>query len=213
MKSESPNIKGLVRQHLGTRDARKLRRQGRLPASAQGENKEAVHFTLDEVEFLAARRRHQHLFDIELDRGDVETVLVRELAWDALGDRIVHVEFRRVVRGRKTEVDVELEFTGFPKGGILNHLVTHLTVLSLPASIPDSIEVPVGELVVGTPLLAKDIRLPEGVELAMPGDTQVAVVTIPRAEPEPEAAAAAAAAVPGAEPTTAEGAPAAEEPA
>jgi len=39
-------------------------------------------------------------------------------------DEIVNIEFRRVRRDVKTDIEVELEFRGHPKGGILNHLVT-----------------------------------------------------------------------------------------
>lgn len=206
----SANLKGLVRERLGTRHSRVVRLQGRIPASIQGEGKEHVHVSIDETEFLAARRHHHHLFDIDLD-GGTETALVNELQWDALGERIVHVEFRRVIRGKKTEVDVELEFVGFPKGGILNHLVTHVTVMAQPSDIPDTIEVPVGEMEVGHPLLAKDLRLPDGVDLAMEADTQIAVVVIPRAEavatPEAPAEGVEAAAAPG---EAAGGAPAGE---
>lgn len=181
----SATLKGEVRKKLGSRDARKLRLQGKLPASIQGEGKDDRAIALDEDEFLAARRHHQHLFDIELGGDDVETALVRELQWSTLGQRIVHVEFRRVVRGQKTEVEVELSFVGHPKDGVLNHLMTHVTVMALPSEIPDQIEVRVDGLEIGHPLVARDLELPEGVELAVDPDAQVASVATVRAEPEP----------------------------
>jgi len=52
--------------------------QGRLPACVQGEGKDNVNIHIDEDEFLAARRHHEHLFDLELD-SDTETALIREL--------------------------------------------------------------------------------------------------------------------------------------
>ena len=199
----SATLKAIVRQAVGTRDARKLRAQGRIPASIQGEGKDNVDLAIGEVEFLTARRHHEHLFDIELEGRGTETALVRELQWDPLGERILHVEFRRVERGRETTAEVELEFVGHPKGGILNHLLTHITVRALPADIPDGIEVRVDEMVQGHPLFARDIVLPAGVALAIPGDTQVALVVQPRGEEEvaPEAAAPEGAA-PGAPGTT-----------
>jgi large subunit ribosomal protein L25 len=200
----SATLTGQVREKLGSRWARRLRSQGRVPASIQGGGKENIDCSLDEVLFLAARRNHQHLFDVELEGGGTETVLVNELQWDAFGDRILHVEFRRVERDVKTEAEVALEFVGHPKGGVLNHLVTHLAILALPAEIPDSIEVKVDELEIGHPLFARDIRLPEGVTLVDDPDTQVAVVVTTRLEEAKPAAEAEEA--PAEVPATAQGA-------
>jgi large subunit ribosomal protein L25 len=199
MKLHESRLTAAPREKLGTRASRKLRLQGRVPASIQGESKPTLHFSLDEDEFLAARRGHAHLFDIDLGGGTPEAALVRELSWNAFGDRIVHVEFRRVLRDRETEVEVELEFVGHPKGGILHHLVTHLTIVSLPVDIPDAIEVKVDHMEIGKPLLAKDIVLPPRVRLAIPAETLIASVTTKAttAPIEPEVAAAEAAPVEG----------------
>jgi len=202
----STTLQGAVREKLGTRSARILRLQNRIPCSIQGEGMDNVALSIDNDEFLTARRHHEHLFEIQLDKGGVETTMVRELQWDTFGQRIQHVEFRRVVLGRKTEVEVELEFTGHPKGGVLNHLLTHVPVLCLPSEIPDSIEVFVDALEIGHPLFAKDLVLPPGAELAIDPETQIALVAHVRDEPAVSAESAevveegAAPAEPGAEP-------------
>lgn len=193
----SATLKAALREKVGSRHSRLLRRQGRIPASIQGEHKDHLNFSIDETEFLTARRHHQHLFDIELDGGGSETALVRELHWDAFGDSILHVEFRRVVRGQKTEVEVPLEFIGHPKGGVLNHVLTHVTVMALPSEIPDMIEVKVDHLDESHSLHASDLVLPEGLELVTDPEAQVANVSARVVEPEPsEEEAAEAEAVP-----------------
>jgi large subunit ribosomal protein L25 len=60
--------------------------------------------------------------------------------------------------------------------------MTHVTVAAVPALIPDMIEVDVSELEPGHPLLVSDLPCPEGVRIVSPGDAQVAVVNIVRAE-------------------------------
>jgi len=177
----SATLQGVVRDKLGSRHARKLRKQGRIPASLQGEGKQHVELSISADQFLEARRHHEHLFDLALGEGKPESAMVRELQWDTFGENILHVEFRRVVRTRKTDVEVELEFTGHPKGGVLNHLVTHVTVSCLPTAIPDLIEVRVDDLEIGHPILAGDLTLPAGVDIAMPADTPIAVVSTVRA--------------------------------
>jgi large subunit ribosomal protein L25 len=207
--SKSEILKALKRDKVGTRPARKLRAEGRITASMEAEGANPhLDFHIDEHTFLATRRHHTHLYEIDL-AGKVETALVHELQWDTFGDKIQHVEFKRVRRDVKTEALVELEFIGHPKGGMLNHLVTQVTVSCLPDQIPDSIEVPVGKLEADGVVLAKELVMPQGVELVSPkGDYKIAVVVIAKVE-EPVAVAAAEAPVEGAAaPAAAAGAPA-----
>ena len=173
----------------GTRAAKKLRLQGRIPASIQGGGEPNLDVSIEEREFLALRRAHEHVFDVSVDGGEETTALVEELQWDTLSERILHVEFRRVKRGQKTEVEVELSFEGNPKGGVTNHLVTHVTILALPKDIPDSIVVPMDGREPGYVVHARDLALPEGVELAVDLNLPIASVAVPRgveeaAEPE-----------------------------
>jgi large subunit ribosomal protein L25 len=176
------NLKTNIRQNLGTRPSRVLRMQGRIPASLQGEGKDALQLSIDEHEFLAARRHHEHVFMLELEGGGSDSAMVRELHWHPLGDSILHVEFRRVDLTRETEAEVMLEFIGHPKGGVLNHLVAQVTVAAIPSKIPDMIEVKVDAMELGHPLFARDLKLPEGVRLVTPEGTPIAVVVIVKEE-------------------------------
>lgn len=184
--SQSSNLNIEIREKVGSREARKLRRAGRIPASLQTDGeKPHLDIHIDRDEFLTSRRQHVHLYDL-LSGKETESALVREIQWDSLGDDIIHVEFKRVQRGVETEAEVELEFIGHPLGGILNHLVTHVTIRTLPSQIPDSIEVRVGHLDVGGHFRASDLVLPEGVSLAVPPDLEIAVVSAVKGDETPE---------------------------
>lgn len=197
--SQSEVLKGTKREKVGTRAARKLRANGRLPASLQAHGEDLhIDFSIDETEFLATRRHHTHLYDLDIE-GTQEAAVVQELQWDTFGERLLHIEFKRVRRGEKTESTVALEWFGHPKGGVLNHLVNDITISSIPSKIPDSIEVKVGELEPGDSIHASDLELPEGVELAIPGDTLIANVVVPRADAADEGEEAAEGEAPAAE--------------
>lgn len=180
----SDQLTAAVREKLGSRPSKYLRLQGRIPCSLQGEGKGNLDFSIDSAEFASARRRHVHLFDLAVGDAAPEPAMVRELQYDAMGDHIIHVEFLRVVRGQKTETEVELEFVGHPSGGVLNHLLTHITISCLPSQIPDSIEVKVAGMEPGTALHMSEIELPEGAEHVMDAETIVATVNIVRADVE-----------------------------
>src|SRR5687767_9258738 len=128
-----------IRRSVGTRSARNLRAQGKIPASLQ-HTPDAPHVNLaiDQDAFMTARRKHEHVFELLID-GARQPALVNQLHWDTFGEYIQHIEFRRVDLSKKTRVQVPLEFVGHPKG-VLNHLVTSIAVMTLPTSIPDLIE-------------------------------------------------------------------------
>lgn len=187
---KSEVLKAGVRQKLGTRPARQLRAEGRIPASLGADDKHPhsdIH--IEEHGFMATRRRHTHLYEIEVEgMSGLQMAVVREVQWDTFGEQIVHVDFKRVQRDVKTESDVELEFVGHPKGGILNHLVTHVKVSSLPLLIPDMIEIAVDHLELGGAVYLRDLKAPEGVEILGNKDQKIAVVVM-AAKPEVVAAA------------------------
>ncbi|MAF66069.1 MAG: 50S ribosomal protein L25 [Planctomycetes bacterium] len=183
--SSSEILQGDPRTQLGTRASRRLRADGRIPASLQADDESPhVDFSVDERLFLASRRHHTHLYDIEVG-GDSASAVVRELQWDALGDRLHHIEFRRVKRGVKAEFSVRVVITGHPRSGIATQLVEQITIRSIPSMIPDSVELDVNDLDEGAHLSAADLILPEEVELAVPGETEVAVVVAPKHIAEP----------------------------
>ncbi len=180
MSKKSEVLKAGLRKQVGSRNARALRAEGRIPASLDKDDKhDHCDIHIEEHGFLATRRRHTHLYEIEVEgQKGLQMAVVRELQWDTFGEQIVHIDFKRVQRDVKTNSEVELEFIGVPKGGILNHLVTHVTVRCVPTLIPDAIEIPVGHLELGNSVYLKDLKMPEGVEVIGNKDQKIAVVVM-----------------------------------
>jgi large subunit ribosomal protein L25 len=162
------------RTKLGSRSSRKLRDEGRIPANIQGDG-DHVDVSIDASEFLASRRAHVHLYDIDVE-GTQETAVVEDLQWDTFGDSIIHIEFRKVQRGVATLTEVALEFVGHPLSGVINHLVDSIEISCLPSLIPDSLLVKVEGLAEGSHLKAADILLPEGVTLACDPGLDIATI-------------------------------------
>jgi large subunit ribosomal protein L25 len=184
--SSSESLKCGLRDKVGSRDARKLRSQGRIPASIQAEGKNAhlnIHLAADE--FHSSRRHHVHLYDLDVD-GDVHTAVVRELQWDVMGDHLNHIEFRPVQRGVAIESQVTLMFNGQVKDAVLSQNVTEITISCIPSLIPDNLQVEVDGLEAGVHLHASDVLLPEGITLAVDPEFEIAVVGHLKVEVEEE---------------------------
>jgi large subunit ribosomal protein L25 len=179
----SQTLTAQKRTVLGTQTSRQLRGAGRIPSNIQGGG-DHVDISIDEHEFMASRRAHTHLYDIDVE-GSVETAVVNELQWDTFGDNIIHVEFRKVERGVEGQNEVQLVFVGQPKGGVANHAIEQLLIRCIPSLIPDNIEINVDGLEEHSHVKAKDLKLPAGVQLA--GDPEQDVATIIGAAGSPAA--------------------------
>ena len=131
--SDSSILTAERREIVGTSAARKVRSAGRIPASLQADGESAhLDISIDEREFLTSRRQHVHLYDIDVE-GEVSSAIVRELQWDAFGDNIIHVEFRRVQRGVEIESVVALTTVG-QANGVVNLLVSQIALFKMVLS-------------------------------------------------------------------------------
>ncbi|MBN2019097.1 MAG: 50S ribosomal protein L25 [Sedimentisphaerales bacterium] len=161
-------LKVEIRQQKGTKDAEKLRKQGRIPAIVYGHKQEPAAITLDRRSFIEGLHLGRRLMDIQLDGKD-EKLLIKEVQYDHLGKEIIHVDFMRVDVTEKVTVAIPIEFKGTAKGthegGMVEIHCDHLDVECLVTSIPERITVSIKEMVLGDAIHAKDIQLPEGVRL------------------------------------------------
>ena len=162
-------ITARTREERGSAASRRLRRAGEVPGILAGLGMDPVSLAVGAHEFDKIYRSGAQLVTMDLDSEEVE-VLVRDIQWSPMGDKMLHVDFDRVKRGQKIEVEIALEFFGEPagaaEGGVFQVHVPGIKVECLPRAIPDMIEIDVTELEVGDEVRAKDIKLPDGVALA-----------------------------------------------
>jgi len=165
----------------GTRVARRLRKQGRVPAIIYGHKQTPVPVSLTRDSVWEMVKKSTHL--AELCYGDTsQTVLVRDVQWDHLGKEIIHLDFARVSADESIETEVRLEVRGVAPGlaggGTLEVLHHDLSITCRASAIPDSIKVDVSQLGVDEGIHVKDLQLPEGVTVnADPEMLLVHVVT------------------------------------
>lgn len=182
------------RQAHGSADARRLRRNGLIPAVVYGHKEATLSVSLPGLELEKAIRHGAHVVDLQAD-GKTEKAFIRDVQWDHLGKHILHVDFTRVSEDERIVIDVPLEIRGTPagiaEGGVLDQPMHTIEVECLAIAVPDHIRVNVSELKLGQALHVKELTLPEGVK-AM-SDPDLVVVHVTQKQLEPEAAPAAAA--------------------
>jgi len=182
------------REGRGTQAARRLRRQGLIPAVVYGHKEDAVSIALPQDELEKLIRHGTHVVDLQTD-GNLQKALIKEVQWDHLGKDVVHVDFARVGADERVTVTVPLEVRGIAPGiaagGVLDQPLHSLEIECPVISVPGSIRVNVGELQLGAAIHVRDLTMPPGVTAVTDGDAIVVHVTAKQVEAEPAAAAAA----------------------
>jgi large subunit ribosomal protein L25 len=172
----------------GTRAARKLRAQGRIPAIIYGHKQTPVPVSLPRESVWEMIKKSTRLAELQLS-GGIETVLVREVQWDHLGKEIIHLDFTRVSADESIETEVRLDVRGtspgVAEGGVLEVLVHTVRVTCRANAIPDAIRVDVSNLHLDQAIHVRDLALPEGVTVDADPDQLLVHVTSRAAAPEP----------------------------
>ena len=187
-----------TRSEFGKGAARRIRREGRVPAVLYGHGTETRHLTLPGHELMRALRTSNALLRLEGLENGSEIALPKAVQRDPLRGVIEHVDLILVRRGEKVTVDIPVRVTGevFP-GGLLDQQLVQVSVEAEATNIPQGIDVDVEGMELGTAVHAGDLRLPPGVTLQVEPDTLVLhVMAQPTAEEPTEAAGEAAPAVP-----------------
>jgi large subunit ribosomal protein L25 len=180
----------------GTRVARRLRAQGRVPAIVYGHKQAPMPISLARDDAWELFKRSSHVAQLQIGEA-TEMVLIREIQWDHLGKEILHLDFSRVSAEESIETEVRIEprgaAPGLHEGGILEFLVHSVKVVCRATDIPDAIRADLSGLHLGQALHVRDLVVPPGVTVHADPDQLLLHIVAPRAAAEPTAAATAAA--------------------
>jgi len=189
---EKQVLKAEKRSDSGTRAARKIRKQGFIPAIIYGHKKESVSVTLNRHDLALELQHHHRLLDLDVE-GKRESCLVKEVQYDYLGEEIIHVDLARVNVDERVTVSVALELRGTPVGvseggGVLNQLLNEIELECVVVNIPENIRVVIHDLQIGDSVTAGELELPEGAVLQTPAESPVVMVQAAIEVPEEEEA-------------------------
>jgi large subunit ribosomal protein L25 len=187
------------RDRVGKGSSRAARRNGLVPAVIYGLGKPPVSITLPFNVVMKEQKKGRlmgHLFNLEVN-GTVERVIPRDVQLDVIMDFPIHIDFLRLDRDAKIEVEVPVHFfneeasPGLKRGGVLNIVHHEIPLVCSAESIPESIDIDLTGLDIGDAIHINDVKLPEGTTLATTeADFTVATIAVPSAgvDDAPEAA-------------------------
>jgi len=183
------------REQLGSRESRRLRRQGLIPGILYGRGNKPHAFVVPERELrsvLTTSAGLHAILDVVLDgQKTVHPSVLKDFQQDAQRGKITHVDLHEVRLDQpiQTAVAVQLvgESPGVKEGGVLTQVTREVHIEALPTSIPEHLEADVSSLGIGDALRLADLTAPAEVTfLDDPEETVLATVAAPRAEIEEE---------------------------
>ena len=159
---EIVKLEGQVRQAGGSRAAERLRRQDRIPGIVYGHRQEPQNVAVAARELEDLIEQGSHVLELSID-GSPHSVLIKDVQFDPIGIKPIHVDFIRVDLTERVTVSVPLEFRGTPagthEGGIFEEHLVDIEVESQVLEIPDSIRVNIASTLPKRSLSANGVSL------------------------------------------------------
>ena len=204
-------LEAKARDTFGKNEARRTRRDGKVPAVLYGGDKGAATPISVEpralLKILHSEAGQNTLISLKLDGGGDARVLVKAFQLDPVTHQVLHADFYRVAMDKLLQVTIPVVVHGEPKGvkqqgGVLEFIRREIVIECLPADIPEHVDIDVSELMLHQGVRVRDIPanakwkavsdadmmlvhviLPKAEEVAAPADA-AAVATAGPAEPE-----------------------------
>lgn len=156
------------RSETGTSAAKKLRAQGIAPAVIYAKNEKPEQVSVDQREFIKFLHKHGETAIISLKTEGVKkdaTVIIKELQFDTVKSRVIHIDFQRIKLDEKIIVHIpvktkgDADAPGVKEGGNLEHILREVEIESLPTNIPKEILVDVSHLNIGDVIHVKELPI------------------------------------------------------
>ena len=189
------NLKAIKRENTSSASNNKLRSDGLIPAILYGGKNPNQKISIEKKDvknIINSDNFLSKVLELEID-GKKEKVLPRDVAYNVVSEEPIHIDFMRVVSGKKIILEIPVKFInqpdspGLKRGGVLN-IVRRTVELRCPAeSIPDDITIDLAGSDIGTSLKISSVKLPENVVPTISDrDFVIATVAAPTIIKEPE---------------------------
>ena len=189
------NLEANLRSDITKGSNNILRKQGMVPGIVYGgkEKNELISISKKHLKILLDKENFlSNVLKIKINEKEIN-VLPREVSYDVVSDEPIHVDFLRMVEGRKIVIEIPVRFInsekspGLKRGGVLN-IVRRKVELKCPTEgIPKELVVDLDGLDIGASVKISAIKLPENVLPTITGrDFVIATVAAPTIVKEPE---------------------------
>src|SRR6202451_352408 len=173
-------------REAGTKNqARRVRREGKIPGVLYGASKDALPVSVDPRHVLRILRSdsgHNTIFDLALHGGERTKAMIVDWQYEPIQGHLLHIDLKRIAMDKALRVNVPIMLQGVPvgvrtEGGILEQMLREVEIECLPGDIPSHIDVDVSELTFGKVLRVSDLPKNEKLKFISEANQPVAHVT------------------------------------
>src|SRR6202521_5921700 len=192
-------------REAGTKNqARRVRREGKIPAVVYGAGQDAVPVSVDPrhvLRILRSESGHNTIFDLALNGGEKAKAMIVDWQYEPIKGHLLHIDLKRIAMDKALRVNVPIVLQGVPagvktEGGIMEQMLREVEIECLPGDIPSHIDADVSQLTFGKVLRVSELPHSDKIKFITDENQPVAHVTSVKEEvvATPDAAAAEAAA-------------------
>ena len=189
------NLKAIKRENSSSGSNSKLRSEGFVPAILYGgkDPNQSISVQKKDLKNLVNSETFlSKVLELDID-GKKEKVIPRDVAFHVVSEEPIHIDFMRIVAGKKIILEIPVKFINHPdspglkRGGVLN-IVRRKVELKCPAeNIPDEITVDLAGTDIGTSIKISSVKLEDNIVPAITDrDFVIATVASPTVIKEPE---------------------------
>ena len=189
------NLKAIKRENTSSGSNNKLRSEGLIPAILYGgkDSNQNISVNKKEIQSLVYSDTFlSKVLELDID-GKKEKVIPRDVAFHVVSEEPIHIDFMRIVAGKKIILEIPVKFINHPdspglkRGGVLN-IVRRKVELKCPAEdIPNEIIVDLAGTDIGTSIKISSVKLGNDVVPTITDrDFVIATVASPTVIKEPE---------------------------
>jgi large subunit ribosomal protein L25 len=184
-------LEAIARDTFGKNEARRTRREGRVPAVLYGgDGKQATPIAVAPkalLKILHSESGQNTLIALKLAGAGDTRVLVKDFQLDPVTHEVLHADFYRIAMDRMLQVTIPVTVHGEPKGvkqqgGVLEFIRREIVIECLPADIPESVDVDVSELMLHQGVRVRDIATNPKWKAVTEGEAMLVHVIMPKAE-------------------------------
>ena len=199
---EASELKASIRKESGKGPARRLRAEGLVPAVLYGSGAESTMLYVraaDLIKIIRDEKGEAGFIKLVIDDAGKKAEkisVLKELQTNTVKKTIVHADFYELRMDKKLTMDVPIHIVGtsigVEKGGELKPFKSDVKIYALPGKVPRHLDVDVTDLMIGSTIHVRDLKLGEGIEILDPGNVSIVTVAAKRGTVGEEAAPVAA---------------------
>ena len=177
------SLSGSLRENVGKKDTKALRKAEMVPCVMYGSGEEQVHFATAEKNFKKILFTPEtYVIDFDID-GKVYKTILQDVQYHPVTDRVLHADFLIVKEDKPVTVTLPVALegsaAGVMRGGKLKKGVRKVKVCGLIKDLPDYIVVNISKVNINEAIKVKDLNI-ENVTPITPGYTVIVAVNMAR---------------------------------